>query len=499
MKKFTFYIVSAVILVFSRISFANLINVPEDVQTIQGAIDMSVDGDTVLVAPGRYFENINFKGRNILVTSHFMISGSREDIYNTIIDGSQPLHPDTTSCVLIVNGETRDAVLQGFYITRGKGTKWVDEHGAGTYVEGGGILITFSSPTVKYNVIINNEAVRAGGDVVSAGGGAIRCGDGSPLIANNIIENNKGLYGGGIVMNYASGVIKNNIIKNNQVILRGATPTFGGGGIWIYSEGPVIVENNTIIGNSSLGFGDSPAGKGGGMVIWNAQAKVYNNILWSNTQNTGNQLLSYAALSTVEFNDIQDGFNGEGNISIDPVFLDGTYYLDSSSPCIDAGNPDPEYNDPEDDGSPGSALWPAKGNLRNDIGAYGGPLCSVVEDVPTSADDIGSTLPADFTLGQNYPNPFNPSTTIKYSIPVNSRQYALGSPQNPASSNRQPVSVSLKVYNILGKEAAVLVNKQQQPGTYEVNFDAGNLASGTYFYRLTAGGYTSVKKMLLLR
>jgi photosystem II stability/assembly factor-like uncharacterized protein len=90
-----------------------------------------------------------------------------------------------------------------------------------------------------------------------------------------------------------------------------------------------------------------------------------------------------------------------------------------------------------------------------------------------------------FNLYPNYPNPFNPSTTIKYSIPV--------------EQNQRAVFTTLKVYDVLGREAALLVNEEKYPGEYEVKFDASNLSSGVYFYRLTAGSNSTVKKMLLLR
>jgi len=92
-------------------------------------------------------------------------------------------------------------------------------------------------------------------------------------------------------------------------------------------------------------------------------------------------------------------------------------------------------------------------------------------------------LPVNFSLSQNYPNPFNPATTIKYSIPV----------------TMSPVTVSLKVFNLLGQEVATLVNKEQPAGNYEVKFDASNLASGVYLYQLKAGSFTQTKKMVYLR
>ena len=95
--------------------------------------------------------------------------------------------------------------------------------------------------------------------------------------------------------------------------------------------------------------------------------------------------------------------------------------------------------------------------------------------------------PDVFSLEQNYPNPFNPVTTIKYSIP------------NNAVETQHAASVQLKIYNLLGQETATLVNKNQEAGFYEVKFDGSQYASGVYIYRLEAGSYTAVKKMMLLK
>ncbi len=87
---------------------------------------------------------------------------------------------------------------------------------------------------------------------------------------------------------------------------------------------------------------------------------------------------------------------------------------------------------------------------------------------------------SDFILCQNYPNPFNPTTTISYSIPEQSQ-------------------VELKVFDVLGREVAELVNKEQPSGSYQVNFDASNLGSGVYFYQIRAGSFMESKKMILLK
>lgn len=88
--------------------------------------------------------------------------------------------------------------------------------------------------------------------------------------------------------------------------------------------------------------------------------------------------------------------------------------------------------------------------------------------------------PLTFNLNQNYPNPFNPSTQITFSIQKTS-------------------DVSLKVFNLLGQEVASLVNEVKAPGTYNVDFNASNLASGIYVYQITAGTFVSSKKMMLVK
>ncbi|MCP5064167.1 MAG: T9SS type A sorting domain-containing protein, partial [Ignavibacteriae bacterium] len=108
---------------------------------------------------------------------------------------------------------------------------------------------------------------------------------------------------------------------------------------------------------------------------------------------------------------------------------------------------------------------------------YVGPITNVENE----------EIPNKFTLYQNYPNPFNPTTTIKYSIPVGDANF---------TSTKNTI---LKIYDILGKEVFTLVDEHKSSGTYEVVFDASNLASGTYIYRLQVGSYAETKKMLLIK
>ncbi|MFQ3609155.1 MAG: T9SS type A sorting domain-containing protein, partial [Chloroherpetonaceae bacterium] len=102
--------------------------------------------------------------------------------------------------------------------------------------------------------------------------------------------------------------------------------------------------------------------------------------------------------------------------------------------------------------------------------------------------EVDAGLPKQFALEQNYPNPFNPTTIINYQLPTAS-------------------NVSLKIYDVLGKEVVTLVNGRQEAGTYNFNFNASNLASGIYFYRLQASAtngasgsnFVETKKMMLVK
>ena len=100
---------------------------------------------------------------------------------------------------------------------------------------------------------------------------------------------------------------------------------------------------------------------------------------------------------------------------------------------------------------------------------------------PVSVEENQSgQIPSSFELNQNYPNPFNPNTQIKFQVAKSSQ-------------------VTLKVYDVIGREVAVLVNEVKEPGTYEVSFNAKDLSSGIYFYKMVAGNFSSVKKMNLMK
>jgi hypothetical protein len=119
---------------------------------------------------------------------------------------------------------------------------------------------------------------------------------------------------------------------------------------------------------------------------------------------------------------------------------------------------------------------------------------SLLNSPPIGIQSVYSSVPDKFYLCQNYPNPFNPTTKIKFSIPT-----PLSPPFAKGGRTQSGGFVTLKIYDVLGREIAVLVNKRLQPGTYEVDWDASNYPSGVYFYRLSAGEYSESKKMVLIK
>lgn len=148
-----------------------LIRVPEDASTIQAGIDLAVDGDTVLVSPNTYFENIRFKGKKIIVSSLFLSTQDNSYVSSTIIDGTK-----NGSVVTFDSGEDSAAKLIGFTIQNGN-IGWNEGEG------GGGILcLNSSNPCLTNLVIKDNSSFNHGGGIL--------CEDSSPYISNCTIKNN---------------------------------------------------------------------------------------------------------------------------------------------------------------------------------------------------------------------------------------------------------------------------------------------------------------------
>ncbi|MHC4757884.1 MAG: right-handed parallel beta-helix repeat-containing protein, partial [Planctomycetota bacterium] len=322
--------------------------VPSQYDTIQEAIDAAVNGDVVVVQPGRYYENINFNGKAITVRSND--PNVPAVIENTIIDGNQPADPDKGSVATFENGEGEGSVLAGFTITNGQGTLNNDGR-----VVGGGIYCAYSadcneyspidSPLINNCIITQNSASHYGGGIYiynsspilsnctfsenstnSSGGGAYikgetysaSCGETyqiKPILSNCTFSGNSSQRGGGLNNNESSTILTNcTFIGNsasyhggalynsnnysakprtltlNNCLLVGNSANYDGGAM-INDHGNPIITNCTIIGNS--------AGRMCGGIYDNTWAVENENptlngcILWDNSHAT-DDVLEYA-------------------------------------------------------------------------------------------------------------------------------------------------------------------------------------------------------------
>src|SRR5574337_137055 len=274
-----------------------LLRVPAQYPTIQAAIDSARSGDTILVAPGRYFENLNYRDKALVLESRYALSRDPRDIARTIIDGSRPADPDTGSVVIITSKTDGQPVLQGFTITGGTGTVWFDARNHRAYREGGGVLCEFVSPRILDNLITGNEAVQPGHGSRSAGGGGIRWGN--------------GIWIAGALTPRVPDVLAGNIIADNVArsgagtIPAAALPDETGqaGAIFVYSGG---VYRNAVVG----------AG----------------NIIWGNRQAAGGAIAGDSTALRLSCSDVEGGWPGPGNLATDPEFGDTISYVPRSGP-----------------------------------------------------------------------------------------------------------------------------------------------------------------------
>lgn len=217
-----FRVLQLVSIFVNSTALASVINVPAAQPTIQAGINVAKDGDTVLIAPGTYTENINFMGKAITVKSS-------KGAGVTIIDGG-----GIGPVVTFNTNETSSSTLSSFTLQHGTST-------VNSLYTGGGVFVYFASPTIKNNIIQNNT---------SCGGAGIGVYYGSPLIQGNIVQTNSeaacsGGGGQGIsVGGTSSAQIIGNVIRNNTI------PHGNCGGISLGGESGPSLENNIISGNS---------------------------------------------------------------------------------------------------------------------------------------------------------------------------------------------------------------------------------------------------------
>ena len=299
-------------------------HVPGEYETIQAAIDASTDGDMVLVAPGVYTglgnKDLNFGGKEIILLGS---AGAEE----TIIDCE-----GTGRGFLFESSEGPDAIVDGFTVTGGA-ADW-----------GGAVYCSQSSPTMRNCIARQNSAQRDGG--------GLYCFEADLRIVDCLITENQageGFTGGGIYLRRSAPIIMNcvvadNIAENgagiccelnsepliaNCLIARNTAVDYGGGFYIANSHGPSVI-NCTITANV--------AEYTGGAYGYNCSPDFVNCVVWDNVGI--NQLwFRFGGYPSVTYCDVQGGYDGEGNIDADPLFVDPgnhDYHLSPGSPCIDA-------------------------------------------------------------------------------------------------------------------------------------------------------------------
>ncbi|MCK4654581.1 MAG: T9SS type A sorting domain-containing protein [Candidatus Cloacimonetes bacterium] len=525
---------------------ATIINVPGQYPTIQAGINASTDGDTILVQPGTYYENINYSGKNVAVGSLFLTTEDSIYIELTIINGSQ-----SGSVVTFENGESPSALICGFIITNGSGNIMPN----GVYSGGGIFCHKDSDPTIKNNIITQNNAGDGGGlfcyihsdptiinveisyNTAYDDGGGIHCNFGScPIITNSKIMYNM-CYdkGAGICCGHNEHL--SNLTLNYVVICSNTSYEKGGA---IYVANSISYLNNVTISENYSTYS--------GIYCTNSIINIINGILWNNYPQ---EIYLYnGGYLNATYSDIQNSWVGVGNINEDPLFVNpynGDYHLQEDSPCIDAGDP----NSPQDpDGTiadMGAYYFHQEGFINADFSGY--PLSGIIPlEVQFTDLSIGNSIGwmwdfendgivdsneqnplylyeqvgnysvaltvtdgfiedteiklnyitvIDTTnlnnniysfhtkLNQNYPNPFNPETTLSFSL------FEKG-------------YVSLEIFNIKGEKIRTLINEELLSGEYKIVWNGKDnlnqpVPSGVYLYQLKIGNKIYAKKMLLLK
>jgi hypothetical protein len=461
-------------------SLASTLHVPADYVTIQAAIDAAVDGDTVLISAGDYCEFLTITDKSISLIGE--VIGSVR-VYQTV---------RSDDLLAISGGSAQPVYIQAM-----------------VFETGSSVIYCHISP-----LTLKDCTIRDGSN--SLGAGILCVGSPDLTITGCVIEYNEadeaGPYGGGgmYLSNIGNVTITNSRIEHNianDVMAGGDRDYASGGGIYATDIGALSIANSVICSNWTYGYGSGMHCEAQTLSLHNCvfaanqayisptalKAWVYdygdvrNCIFYNNLPSMAHQIgLPVGSAFDIAYCNIQDSTAsvegsytwGPGNIDEDPQFITGflsEFHLAPGSPCIDAGDPDPSFNDPEDPANPGYALWPALGLLRNDMGAYGGGGAAywlgIAEEPAPPFQEVSLDV---------FPNPFSTIAAVVFQLPESGR-------------------VELRVFDIIGRLVDILADGDFSSGTHSLIMSAAGLPAGMYIVRLESSGSSTNRRVILLR
>jgi hypothetical protein len=340
-----------------------------------------------------------------------------------------------------------------------------------------------------YCNILRNSAMGGGGGGICSGGGTL---------SHCLIKDNSANWGGGVhSFMFGPDLFEYCEFDNNSAIsdggaVRRSTMTYTTFRECVFTnnsatQGGAVILISCAATFEKCTFSSNSANYGSCIVGGGYDPNVIRNTIFAN--NTGSASLYFSnptchQITYCDFYNNQGGnfigdvpdslgelmgvnVNGDScdvffNIFLNPQFvdpMDGDYHLQSTSPCIDAGDPASPH-DPD-------------GTIA-DMGAFYYPHSGIPEN------HAQSSLPTSFQLFQNYPNPFNPTTKISFSLPIISK-------------------ITLSIYDLIGRHITTLIDDQLDAGYHRFTFDASNLSSGIYFYQLQANNFIATKKMVFIK
>lgn len=374
------------VLLFVPTSLATVVHVPSQQPTIQAGIDAVVDGDTVEVAAGAYAEHVVFGYKSVLLLAPdgpdqtsitkttpgvALISFPSYKANTSRIEGFSFFGSVTKSAIVVSIGNSPKII----------GCKFLNNSAA----VGGGIQCTGNTTLIRRCVFQDNYSADKGGGILIAAN--------SVKVDSCVFYSNHADEGGGAMsITYSQNVeVLHNLVYDNEVV------DDWGGVVYAENSSDLKFINNTIVDNSSTGSG------AGLTIVTGNTVEIRNNIIAFNETGYGLLVTATSSNVTCEYNDLfsNQGGNysgvtpGVGCLALDPMFRDPVswdYNLTGASPCINTGDPDPQYNDPN--------------GTRNDIGALQFSSAVAILDIPDQSIHEGASFPSiildDFVTDEFY-------------------------------------------------------------------------------------------------